>query len=511
MAIETFVSHSAPFGEAIPATTPHAVSVSLPTLDDVRRVFHDQDPTALAGLQTIYPRFGEHPFIKRALVDFGYIDNEEHSMVVVSSPQAAEQVIDMLPVIATPDAVVYEAGALTFLSWPNQGQKSTDHVKRVMKRLGVAASSRRAEDYLHYRELIDRPFEEIGSGRSDEISVARQLQQMYAPARPDVLLANSGMSAVHATIEALQTVRNPDPATVRDTWVVLGNLYHDTTDLLLDKSPAIKTKVLHDATNTKALQELISSQGSRITAIITEAVTNPLLAVPDLEQVKAIAGDIPLVVDVSTAGSAVVNALPHADVLVESLTKFAGGKGDLMMGAVILNQESDYIFEAREALAKPSVLEPPYIRDVKRLSHELHDWRLRAAKTGKNTLALAGFFEGHPGIQQVAWSGAERSQANFAAIARDALIHAGVITIETKGDLRPIYDVLDLSKGLSFGTEFTLNTAYVHVTHPQEVAEQSYAATLAARTGLTARMLRVSVGTENPDDLIERYAAALEA
>ncbi len=153
---------------------------------------------------------------------------------------------------------------------------------------------------------------------------------------------------------------------------------------------------------------------------------------------------------------------------------------------------------------------PPYKRDVQRLAYELGGWRGRTNKIGQNSVALAEFFEGHDKIKTVHWTGSEDLKDRYKALARNPLQHAGVITVEVKRTMRPLYDNLDLSKGVSFGTEFTLNTPYVQITHARDIASARSQKSLERNTGLNPRMLRVSVGTENPDELIERYSEALK-
>ncbi|HYH36548.1 MAG TPA: PLP-dependent transferase [Candidatus Saccharimonadales bacterium] len=505
MAIENFVSHSAPFGEALPIGNPHAVSASLPRLDDVRRLFRDHDAEAWASLQTTYPRFGDHPFIRQA-AELCPI-NEGRSLVAFSSPQAAERLVDSVGPKEIVEPTILVDGTMTFLSFTPGTAETADLVKVAKKVGGGVPSSRRAEDFLIDQGILATPYEEVIDPEGTDVAVRQELQRIYDPLKPEVFLANSGMSAISAAIDALHYIRNRGQGTEetgRGVWVMLGNLYRDSEDLVIRRHEARKVK---DVTDVAKIREMVEGQGERIAGLITEAPANPLLQSPDLEEVKAALGDIPLVVDVSTGGSIAVDAFPHADVVVESLTKFASGRGDLMMGAVIVNPDSRYADELHAAL--PARIEPPYHRDVARFSHELKDWYERAWRTGVNVLHLAEFFEGHPRIKAVHWAGSEKNDDGYARLARNNIEYPGLITVETKRALRPVYDALDLAKGPSFGTRFTLNTDFTGIVYPQEIRERDSASMLERRTGLTPRMLRVSVGTEDPDWLIDRYKEAL--
>lgn len=508
MAIENYISHDAPFGEAMPAGNPHAVSVSMPTRRDVQRLFRDHDPAAWAALETTYPRFGEHPFIRSA-VDLRPAQ-EGRVQVALSSAGAAEQLLDDIPPTELLEPAIAVDGPMTFLSFQPGTAETMDILTVAKKVAGDVPSSRRAEDFLIERGALAGPFREKIEPEADEASVARDLRAVYAPAEPEVILANSGMSAVAATVETLDKIRNEGRGdNARDTWILLGNLYRDTEDLILSRYSG-KTCVVADTADMDGLKERLEGLGDRVIGVITEAPTNPLMDIPDLEQAKEALGDIPLVVDVSSAGSMLVDALPHADAIVESLTKFASGYGDIMMGSVAINPEGKYASELKGML--PRRVQPPYGRDVQRIAHELAGWQERALRIGQNTLWLADFFEGHPKIKRTHWAGGSRAEhERYTRIARRPLVPPGLIAIDIKRSARPTYDALNLSKGPSFGTSFTLNTDFVGIVYPHDIGDKGSREMLRRRTGLSPNMIRVSVGTEDPFWLIDRYERALSS
>ncbi len=504
---ENFISQNLPFGEAIP-DTPHGVSVSIPILHDADRLFRYQDPRAWEQLQTTYPRFGVHPFVGQALNTQDQVAGR--TTVAVSSPEAADRLIKSLQVGEIARAEVVVDGVMTFLSYTPGTEEADDNVRVALKRTGFVASSRRAEDFLVDKGILEGRFKENVYYKSDEQTIVEHLRRPYFPALPDVYIANSGMSAIDAALESTYRVRNqglPQDEAPRDVWIRLGTLYRDSEDLVNSKQPITRTRAVNDVTDMVTLKELVEANRGRIVGVITEVPTNPLMAVPNLEQVRDIIGDVPLIVDVSSAGSTVVNALPYADIVAESLTKFASGHGDIMMGALAVNPDSQYRIALLEQLSQ--TVEPPYIRDVQRLAYELTSWNERTRRIGSNVVLLAEFFESHPRIKRVHWTGSERSRDAFAEIARDATINAGVITIEVKYSMRSTYDALNLCKGPSFGTKYTLNTPYVHITQPHAIKDAAARQMLQRRSQLNPRMLRVSVGTEKPDELINRYNDAL--
>lgn len=142
------------------------------------------------------------------------------------------------------------------------------------------------------------------------------------------------------------------------------------------------------------------------------------------------------------------------------------------------------------------------------MSFELEGYVERVKEIGRNAAILANFFSNHPKIKAVHWSGSEENHGNFSKIARNKDLHCGVITIEPGVPLEPFYNSLRLLKGPSFGTEFTLNMLYMYLAHYELVSTESGRGFL-KEVGLDPSLIRISIGRENPDLLIEEYKKAL--
>lgn len=287
----------------------------------------------------------------------------------------------------------------------------------------------------------------------------------------------------------------------------MGWLYVDNIRIL--EKYTKDSCVIHNATDLENLEQFLRQNSKRVAGIITECPTNPLLLVPDYEKLKSILDQyrIPLIVDISVAGSAVINVLPYADVVVESLTKFACGNGDLMMGSVILNKDSHWFSEILPICKE--LIETPYLRDCERLAYEIQGYEERVLKISANVKTLAEYFSQQPGIRNVFWTGSVDSFKNFEKIARFPGIQSGVLSIELSIPIEKFYDRLALLKGPSFGTEFTLNMLYVYLAHYELVIREEGRKFL-KENGLDPNLIRISVGIENPELLIQEYKKALE-
>ncbi len=490
-----------PLGTPIPGDTPHAVSVSLPTMADVE-AFGEQDPHTFSQLQTCYPRFGVHPFVREATSHFAAGTAAEQTTVVVNTPRSA---IALVSACALRQAEIVEAGPLSVVRYPKSPLKAA-RIGNYLQATGGVASSRRAEDYLASVGERASVYPETMHPDNPEQHITTKLAALYPNRSLDIRLSNSGMSSIYALAEGLQAAR-PN----RNRWVTWGTTYSDTIDCLETAGGTV-----HDFPNMldrNALSEFLEHHGQEVAGILTEAPNNPLLQTANLEQLAELAAryDLPLVVDVSVAGSATVDVSPYADVIVESLTKFASGQGDMMMGALLFNRGSRHYFTLVEACAP--YIDTPYIRDLARMAHEIDGYRDRVQKIGRNTLELVDYLAAQPEIATVRWADAE-TQPNVQRIQRYADQPTGVITIEPADKLGPLYDALAVAKGPSFGIEnIALHTPYMYLTHFAELAMPEARQQL-MDAGLNPEMLRISVSAQDAElqkDTYERAFVQLRA
>ncbi|MEI1277260.1 PLP-dependent transferase [Leptospira venezuelensis] len=498
MILEIEEPHRRICGERIPFENIHAVSMSLPEVADVIG-YEEKRTETLSRLKAGYPRFVAHAYIEKIL-DYNKETNGVNGpQFIVNSRKAADHIVSSFEIEGA--RILEDEGIITLTIPPNK--ESESKVLSFIQHTGCLLSSRKAEDYLFKKGLIDSIYQEESRKEKPYESVEGSLSSLYPGKDLQVYLATSGMNAVYAAFRALDKIRAKEG---KDIWLRLGWLYVDNIRILEKYSRG--SHIFHDVVDLKELEEFLSKEGHRVAAILTESPTNPLIQVPDYPELKKLLEKygIPLVADISVAGSAVVDLSPFADVIVESLTKFASGHADVMMGALFLNPSSAYF----ERLKKdsPEFLETPYIRDCERMSFELEGYVERVKEIGKNAAILANFFSNHPKIKAVHWSGSEENHGNFSKIARDKDLHCGVITIEPGVPLEPFYNSLRLLKGPSFGTEFTLNMLYMYLAHYELVSTEAGRGFL-KEVGLDPSLIRISIGRENPELLIAEYKKAL--
>ncbi|HRE81904.1 MAG TPA: PLP-dependent transferase [Opitutaceae bacterium] len=492
-----------PLGQRIPAKL-HGVSCSLPTMRAVIG-YEEKDPAIVQHLSSGYPRFVQHPILKRAgAYLLKHRGLEDHYLWLTSSLRSAEALRQWLaPEVAT---VVSHQG-LHGVAVPLEGN-GVSRAKTWLQHTGALASSRAAEDFLvRVGEQPAAEPEETYSGDSRK-RILTYLSEAYAPAtEDDLFLANSGMNAIWAAYRAVSALQAPRG---RRVWVQLGWLYLDTIAILQKFSGGAENYVLHsNVFDLEGLKRLFAARGHEIAGVITEVPTNPLLQTPDLAAVYELcrAAGALLVVDPTVVSPLNINVLPHADLVVNSLTKYTASEGDVLFGAVVLRPGCDDAVYLRAQLARE--LEPIYSRDLMRLAAQISDTAAVVQKTNETAARVVTFLESHPRIASLYWSLRAESAENYERLARGRDRIGSMVSFTVKGPLSAFYDRLRLPKGPSFGMKTSLLCPFIYLAHYDLVTSVEGQKILAAND-LSPELLRLSVGCEPAEDIIAALAEALD-
>jgi cystathionine gamma-synthase len=252
----------------------------------------------------------------------------------------------------------------------------------------------------------------------------------------------------------------------------------------------------------------IAAAGDRLAGLVTEAPTNPLVQTADLPAVSARihAAQGRLIIDPSLVSAHNVDVLPHADLVVTSLTKYASAEGDTIAGVSVINPDGPDADWLRTRVARYT--DPIYRRDLQRLAAQIGDYASIVAQTNANTAAVVDFLRQHPGVKNLFWSLRPASRDNYLKIARDADHIGSIISFTVHGELAAFYDRLTLAKGPSFGMRTTLICPFIYLAHYDLVTSENGRAQLAA-AGIDPELLRLSVGTEPIADILAALDAAL--
>ena len=469
-------------GQALPESL-HAVSVALPRWQDVVG-YEEKLPEVISRLQCGYPRFVIH----RLVQELARFIAGDRPCLPFPSRHTAQQCVTFIHRQCGADASVVERDGHFGVATTADGY---DSLKAFWQHTGLIVSTRRAEAALNNRKLAQDSLDVFASLR-------RQLAALYDCSPDDVFLQPSGMAATFAALRTLM-LRSPGRPTVQ-----IGFPYVDT--LKLQEKFGHGADLLHDLDRSPAdLRELL--QRVQLAGCFCEIPGNPLLGSTDLRQITPILREhrVPLVADDVVATPLNVDLGPHADLIATSLTKYLAGSGDVMGGALICNPRSPYHAELK-TLATSLHEELLWIEDASALETLISSFPERMRIHNRNGLEIAERLRAHPAVEQVwfpKWSFGDA----YEAVRRPDGGWGSLITFLPKNaeTASPrIYDSLEVCKGPSLGTGFTLACPFTLLAHYTELD-------WAESCGVPRNLIRLSVGVEDVEELWPRIERALNS
>lgn len=482
---------SPPLGALMPAS-PHATVVSLPTLADVES-YERKEARVWQHIHGGYPRFVRHYLVAEAAKHAAEKWGRTGELFPLVSRASAEKIIAWSEAKnATIDQVE---------DWVLVSTEKGDVAERFAKwvqHTGVLISSRQAEAFLQGKKIDLRQGEEARQK-------IRQACTSYFEGVPaqDIVLTLSGMNAVAAALEAVNSVQLPRG---KNVWIQLGWLYVDSTRIL-EKSKTTRHEFVSDITDLAQVEKLLAR--GDVAGVLTEVPNNPQLEMADIPALRKLCDryGAKLILDPSSVGLAILNPLPYADLVCCSLTKYAASEGDVMAGLCVVNPQRENATEMLAVVKKES--EPLHALDamvlVKQIS-QLEDVSLRLSQQAKE---LAQRLAQHPAVAQVRTADTGRTAKNFRALQRLSAGAGCLITIELTKDMRDVYDRLAVVKGPSFGLVFTIVAPFLWLAHFTEVTSPEGRASIRA-AGLDPDLLRISVGLEPIEEIWEAFTQALK-
>jgi len=238
-----------------------------------------------------------------------------------------------------------------------------------------------------------------------------------------------------------------------------------------------------------------------------ETPSNPLLNIVDLELVVEIARKHKLltVIDNTFASPYFLRPVEYGiDLVVHSTTKYLNGHCDVVGGAVVttsdeLTQRIQFLLNALGTCAAPF--------DCWLVLRGIETLAVRMRQHENNAAAVAKFLKEHPKVKRVFYPGLA-SHPGHEIAQRQMKGFGGVVSFEIKGGLEHLYAFL--SKLKVFALAESLGGAASLAEHPATMSHASMLAEHRKKAGINDELIRLSVGLENADDLIEDLSQALE-
>ena len=241
--------------------------------------------------------------------------------------------------------------------------------------------------------------------------------------------------------------------------------------------------------------------------IWVETPTNPTMNIIDIEACAQIAKkhNIWLAVDNTFATPYLQNPLDlGADIVMHSVTKYLGGHSDVVMGALVCNEDDLANEMYRIQNSSGAVCGPMDAFLVLRGIKTLHVRMQRHCENGK---AVADFLQNHPKVERVFWPGF-KDHPNHDVAKRQMKDFGGMISFTLVGNR--LDDAYELLKKLNvFSLAESLGGVESLSGHPVSMTHASIPKVEREKAGIVDSMIRLSVGIEDAEDLIEDLKQAL--
>lgn len=281
--------------------------------------------------------------------------------------------------------------------------------------------------------------------------------------------------------------------------------YSGTQDITSDWLP--RFGIEHDSFQADHLEELEPLIKPNTKVIYVETPANPTMVLVDLAEVAKIAHRHGAKVFVDNTFATPYNTNPldlGVDVVIHSLTKYIGGHGDLLGGAVISN-DTEFLRQCRlGTLMHFGAVMAPFTAFL--VCRGMKTLGVRMRQHNENALKIARWLEADPRIETVRYSFLE-SNPQYDIAKKQMRGGGGMISFDVKGGLEAGKKFINSLKlctlAVSLGDTETLVEQAAAMTHtmiPKEVREAA---------GITDGMIRMSVGLEDPDDIIADLDQAL--
>ncbi|MEZ0275727.1 MAG: PLP-dependent transferase, partial [Roseimicrobium sp.] len=481
-------------GSAVPPT-PYGISVCLPLWEHVVG-YEEGDQRVVEKFKSGYPRF----FVPPAIAEVFTAAEKEHAKpgeraLVFPRRIHAERCAAFIEKNNAGPARVAEFGDESFgvTLFPEASYKTA---RLFWRFCGEVLSIRQSEAALGtaHHEYTEK------EGHVATGLIKQRLAEITGQNKEDIYLFPSGMAANYAVHRMLSTLL-PDRKTVQ-----LDFPYVDVLKLQERFGAGAHFLPFADDGDYDKLHALIKSEP--LAGIFAELPSNPLLKCVDLRKVTEMLfleeKDVPIIVDDTIGSNVNVDAFLIADVVTTSLTKSFSGVGDVLAGSVIINSESPWHDEFAAFLREHADHEL-WRGDAVALEQNSRDYVERMKTVSRNSVALYEFLAEHPAVETVYHSIADDSGL-YDHLQKANGGHGCLLSFVLKDrDSAPrVYDAMQFSKGPSLGTNFTLVCPYTLLAHYDELE-------WAARCGVDRTLLRVSVGLEPAEVIIERMKQALEA
>ncbi len=313
----------------------------------------------------------------------------------------------------------------------------------------------------------------------------------------DAAFFSSGMAAISTSV--LTFLRAGDHV------VAISDLYGGTFELMSKILPRFGVETtLVETTNPSAMKGAVRPNTK---LVYIESPTNPTLKVVDIAKAAGLARGAGALLLVDNTFASPINQKPielGADIALHSATKYLNGHADVTAGAAAGDREKVYkIKHMRRDLG--GTLDPHaswlVLRGMKTMA-------IRVKAQNENAMALAEFLSGHERVKAVHYPGL-KDHPQHALAKKQMKGYGGMMSFELKGSMQDAKRLTERLKivflAASLGGVETLVSQPSIMTHTQLTRAER------AKTGIPETLIRLSIGIEDKEDLIDDFKQALES
>lgn len=311
------------------------------------------------------------------------------------------------------------------------------------------------------------------------------------------LCFSSGMASIDAIVKLLKP--GDEVVSTNDLY---GGTYRIFTKIFEGFGVKFHFVDMGDLKNVEA------AMNAHTKLIWAETPTNPLLRIIDIAGLAAIAKKHGCLLGVDNTFATPYLQTPidlGADIVMHSVTKYLGGHSDVVMGALVVKDDA---LAERLAFIQNSCGATPGPQDCFLVLRGLKTLHLRMQRHCENGQVVAEFLAQHPKVDKVYWPGLA-SHPNHEVAKRQMRGHGGMMSFTLKGD-----NMADANRVLSSTKLFALAESLGGVEsllgHPASMTHASIPREERLKNGLADTLIRLSVGLEDAEDLVDDLRQALD-
>ena len=311
------------------------------------------------------------------------------------------------------------------------------------------------------------------------------------------LCFSTGMGAVDACIKLL----NPGDEVVA-TNDLYGGSYRIFTTVFA------RLGIVFRFVDMSNLEEVESAINDKTKMVWVETPTNPLLRIIDIESVANLGHRVnaTVVVDNTFCSPYLQNPVDFgADIVMHSATKYINGHSDVVMGILCTNSDE---LNDRLAFIQNTCGATPGPMDSFLVLRGIKTLHIRMKQHCENGRTVAEFLKNHPKVEDIYWPGF-KDHKNHEIAAKQMRDFGGMISFTMKGDnMEDAFTVLKNTE--LFALAESLGGVESLIGHPASMTHGAIPREERLKNGLKDSLIRLSVGIEHPDDLIEDLKYALD-